>query len=222
MMNALDRLISEILALPRGIRVVLADPPWLFRSNSLRAPGRNARRHYACLTVDELCRLPLAERLAKDAALFLWVPGPFLVIGAHVPLMKAWGFEPTARAFAWAKLNHRANPTLFTSDDFHMGPGLTTRKNVEDVILGKRGKSLRCDNSVRELIIAPRREHSRKPDTTHERIERYVGSQGPFLELFARQSRPGWITLGDEATKFDPPCDGDAQCEQKLLDQIQR
>ena len=52
-MGGLDRLTSDILALPRGIRVVLADPPWLFRSNSLRAPGRNARRHYGCLTVDE-------------------------------------------------------------------------------------------------------------------------------------------------------------------------
>ena len=42
--------------------------------DSLRAPGRDARRHYGCLTVDGLFRLPLAEQLAEDAALFLWVP----------------------------------------------------------------------------------------------------------------------------------------------------
>ena len=42
-----------------GFRVILADPPWTFRSNSLAAPGRNPRRHYACLTVDQLCQLPL-------------------------------------------------------------------------------------------------------------------------------------------------------------------
>jgi len=158
--SPLDQLASEILALPRGIRIVLADPPWEFRSNSLKVPGRNPRRHYACLTVAELCRLPLAERLAEDAALFLWVPAPFLVIGAHIPLMRAWGFQPRARAFAWAKLNSRANPVCFGPNDFHMGPGLTTRK---DVVPGKRGKSLRCDGGVRELITAPVREHSRKP-----------------------------------------------------------
>ena len=51
-------------------------------------------------------------------------------------------------------------------------------------------------------IIAPRREHSRKPDGIHERIERLVA--GPYLELFARQKRPGWDVWGNEADKFRP------------------
>jgi hypothetical protein len=50
-----------------GFRVVLADPHWTFQSNSLAAPGRNPRRHYACLTVDQLCQLPLAEQVARNA-----------------------------------------------------------------------------------------------------------------------------------------------------------
>jgi len=48
----------------------------------------------------------------------------------------------------------------------------------------------------------------RKPDGIHERIERLVA--GPYLELFARQSRPGWTTWGNEATKFDRPYDAAA------------
>ena len=51
------------------------------------------------------------------------------------------------------------------------------------------------------LLIAPRREHSRKPDETYERIERLL--PGPYLELFARQSRPGWDGLGDQSALFD-------------------
>jgi N6-adenosine-specific RNA methylase IME4 len=51
------------------------------------------------------------------------------------------------------------------------------------------------------LIVAPRREHSRKPDEQYERIERLVA--GPYLELFARQSRPGWDSWGNEVGKFD-------------------
>ncbi len=56
---------------------------------------------------------------------------------------------------------------------------------------------------MRQLIIAPRREHSRKPDEQYERIEALVG--GPYLEMFARQSRPGWDQFGNETTKFDAP-----------------
>jgi len=56
---------------------------------------------------------------------------------------------------------------------------------------------------VRQAIIAPKREHSRKPDDIHDRIERLVG--GPYLELFARQSRPGWDCWGNEVDKFAPP-----------------
>jgi N6-adenosine-specific RNA methylase IME4 len=42
---------------------------------------------------------------------------------------------------------------------------------------------------VRELIIAPRREHSRKPDEIYHRIEALCA--GPFVELYARQQWPG-------------------------------
>jgi N6-adenosine-specific RNA methylase IME4 len=99
----------------------------------------------------------------------------------------------------------RRHPTDFTIADLHTGTGFTTRKNAEYVVLCKRGKSLRRDAGVHEIIVTPRREHSRKPDELYHRIERYVGGEGPFLELFARQSRPGWTTWGLEKTKFDSP-----------------
>jgi hypothetical protein len=49
--------------------------------------------------------------------------------------------------------------------------------------------------------VAPRREHSRKPEVVHERIERLV--EGPYLELFARASRPGWDAWGNQSGLFD-------------------
>jgi hypothetical protein len=54
---------------------------------------------------------------------------------------------------------------------------------------------------VRRLIVSPRREHSRKPDEVYERIERLV--DGPYLELFARQRRPGWDAWGREVGLLD-------------------
>ena len=66
----------------------------------------------------------------RHAVLFLCVPGPLLVIGAHLPMIKAWGFRPTAMGFVLIKLRPLADPTNFPLADLHIGTGFTTRKNV--------------------------------------------------------------------------------------------
>jgi N6-adenosine-specific RNA methylase IME4 len=157
------------------------------------------------MTTDQLCTLPLAERLAQDAVLFLAVPGPQLVIGAHLPLIKAWGFRPSGMGFVWIKLRPRADPANFTLTDLHTGTGFTTRKNADFILICPRGRSLRRSSSVHEIIVAARRQHSRKPDELYRRIEQYVGGEGPFLELFGRETRSGWTTWGDQKELFDSP-----------------
>ena len=183
-------------------RVVYADPPWRFKSNSAARPGRNAMRHYPTMTLREIEALPVRDVVDRDAILWLWITGPLLVQGAHVPVMKAWGFTPSAMGFVWVKLNKRAASLFVMHEDVFMGGGFTTRKNAEFCLIGKRGKSLRKSASVREILISPVRDHSRKPDEAIKAVESY--SDGPYLELFGRQSRPGWTVLGREATKFDP------------------
>ena len=186
-----------------GWRCVAADPAWRFLSNSKANPGRNAMRHYGCLSLDEIASLPLREVVAKDALLWLWVPGPFLAVGAHVVVMRGWGFEPTAIGFVWIKLNRNAPELFIQPNDLFMGPGLTTRKNAEFVIIGRRGRPERLATDVREVILSRVREHSHKPPEAYSRIERYCA--GPRLELFARESRENWTSWGDEAAKFDQP-----------------
>jgi len=197
-----------MIPLPTGqFDVILADPPWKFASNSRAKPGRNARRHYPVMRLDDIAALPVRSLRATDCALFLWITGPMLVIGAHIPVMQAWGFRPSAIAFTWVKLNPKA-PGLFTvARDYHMGGGFTTRANAEYCLLGVRGRSLRVSKSVRELIVAPRRQHSRKPDEFYERVQQYVGRgyvpERRIVELFARQQRLGIVPWGDEMEKFD-------------------
>src|SRR5436853_6655077 len=53
----------------------------------------------------------------------------------------------------------------------------------------------------RMLVVEKRREHSRKPDCVRERIERLVA--GPYLELFARETKPGWDCWGNQLALFD-------------------
>ena len=188
---------------PGGWSVLYGDPPVRFKSNSEQVPGRNPMRHYPCLTIPQLCTLPLKPLLAKDAVLFLSLSSSQLVAGTHLPLVKAWGFEATALGFGWVKLYPGRNPELVAPADLFMGNGLTTRKNFEPAVLCKRGRSLRRDAGVLDTFMACVREHSRKPPELYERIERYVGGKGNFLELFARRSRPGWTSWGNVKTKFD-------------------
>ena len=191
--------------LPRAhFGCILADPPWAFRtfSGENMTPHRCAEDHYRTMTFDELCALPVAEVAAKDAALFMWVVGSHLE--ESLALARAWGFAFKTDAFYWLKqrLVDADQVDLFTGDiaEPRMGFGYWTRKQVEPCLLFTRGNPPRLGKGVRQAIIEPRREHSRKPDAQYDRIEALVG--GPRLELFARQQRTGWTPWGNQTDKF--------------------
>lgn len=193
----------------RHFQCIAADPPWHFRARTALQMSnwtsrRDAEKHYPVMGVDDIAALPVRELAAPDAHLFLWTTGPCLRQSFEV--MDAWGFRYSAVAFTWVKLKRSHNPLQLRAlpmaeADLHVGLGLTTRKNAEFVLLGRRGNAKRQAKDVREIIMAPVREHSRKPDEFFKRVERYC--EGPRLELFARQSRAGWATWGNQATKFD-------------------
>lgn len=64
-------------------------------------------------------------------------------------------------------------------------------------MLGVRGKMKPISNKISSVIIAPRREHSRKPDEARDRIVGLLGDK-PRIELFARQKCDGWDVFGNE------------------------
>lgn len=186
-------------------RVVVADPPWFFKTRTDVVSKRDPRSHYkgGVMAAQDIERLDVGSIAAESCHLFLWVTGPCLEQSFRV--MKAWGFRYSGIAFTWVKLKKRYPTSQFRmmpadDHDFHVGLGFTTRKNVELCLLGRRGAARRNAKNVRELIIAPRREHSRKPDEAIANIERYA--DGPYLELFGREQRPGWTVVGDESDKF--------------------
>lgn len=51
------------------------------------------------------------------------------------------------------------------------------------------------------LIKAPRREHSRKPEEFYNLVEQLC--LAPRLDMFARQTRSGWDSWGDQTNFFD-------------------
>lgn len=58
-------------------------------------------------------------------------------------------------------------------------------------------RTLALARSQVNLIRAPKKEHSRKPDEFYEVIEKC--SPGPYLELFARGTRENWAMWGNQA-----------------------
>ena len=67
--------------------------------------------------------------------------------------------------------------------------------------LGNQNDRTNNAKNVRRLVVEKRREHSRKPDVVRDYIERLV--DGPYLELFARETKPGWDCWGDQVALFD-------------------
>jgi N6-adenosine-specific RNA methylase IME4 len=161
---------------------------------------RDNERHYRTMSFAELAALPVKKLAASSGChLFVWTSGPFLP--QALKLIEAWGFKYSTRAFTWLKTRRSwKSGDLLTESDFPVGLGLTVRHQTEIVLLARRGNCRRQRKDVRELILAPRREHSRKPDEFYRRVEAYC--EGPYADLFARESRPNWDVYGDEVDKF--------------------
>lgn len=174
----------------------MADPPWSFRLWKNKKT-RTADAYYSLLDDAEIGELfstdtiapgPLRDvRFADDAACFLWVVSSKLPEG--IATLETWGFNYKTIAFSWLKTTKDGRPAF--------GMGSYTRQNVELCLLGTRGHPKRISKSVRQSILSPRREHSRKPDEQYALIEELF--DGPYLELFARHKREGWDVWGLEA-----------------------
>lgn len=182
---------------------VLADPAWNY---DVWAEGsaRNAQSKYKTMSVEEIAKIPVADVMKDDSVLFMWFTWPRLKGALEV--LEAWGFRYSTCAFCWIKGDARQVEMFQDHIDPFMGMGYWTRSNAEAALLGVRGHPKRLNADVLQAIVEPRREHSRKPSCTYERIERLV--PGPMLELFARNTRSGWVSIGNESTKFGEVKDG--------------
>lgn len=194
---------AELAALaPKGgFKVVYADPAWKYATRG-RPPARGSRlpdRHYRTMPLPEICALPVGDIAARSSWLFMWTTWPFLELALGV--IRAWGFEYSSMGFTWVKLRRNHAGELMTRRSIHMTTGYTTRKNTEPCLLGRRGSPKRLHADVQEAIFQPIREHSRKPDEAAERIVRYA--PGPRVEMFARETRPGFVPWGDDLGKFE-------------------
>ena len=169
----------------RKFRVVVADPPWAFRDSLPgKANWRGAAKHYPLMLTRDIGLMELPP-IADDALLFLWRVSSMQREALMVCQM--WGFEPYGE-MVWQKLTVRGNPV--------MGMGRVTRNGHESVLIGRRGRPVIRDHTVRSIFAAPVGRHSEKPELFFDMVQRLA--RGPYLELFARRQRDGWTCMGDE------------------------
>lgn len=174
---------------------VLADPPWQFQNRTGKmAPEHKRLSRYSTLDLDAIKEIPVSVAAADNSHLYLWVPNALLPEGLQV--MKAWGFKYKSNLI-WHKVRKDGGPD-------GRGVGFYFRNTTEVLLFGVRGSLRTLDAGRRQVNImrTRKREHSRKPDEQYSIIESC--SPGPYLELFARGSRDGWSTWGDQAEHYEP------------------
>ena len=200
-----------------AFRTVLADPPWRFTNrHGKMAPEHHRLRRYSTLALDTLMAMPVAECVADTAHLYLWVPNAMLPQGLQV--MAAWGFT-YKNLIIWNKVRkdggsdgggvgfyfRNATEILLFGLRYPTKFRYFFNSVTESLMFGTRGRLRTLAPARRQInvIMSRRRGHSRKPDEQYDLIE--ACSPGPFLELFARQIRPGWQCWGNEVPSLLPP-----------------
>ena len=180
----------------RRFATVLADPPWQFQNRTGKvAPEHRRLNRYGTMTLDAIMALPVEQAAQDTAHLYLWVPNALLPEG--LAGMEASGFSYKTN-LVWPKIRKDGEPD-------GRGVGFYFRNVTELVLLGVRGKNARTLPPGRRqvnFLKTQKREHSRKPDEFYDIVE--ACSAGPRLELFARGSRPGWTTWGNQADEYFP------------------
>ncbi len=184
-------LVSDFAGL---FRVILADPPWSYRNGGNGA----ARNHYPTMTTADICALQPAgyqvgELAGPNCVLLLWGTWPLLPDALQV--MDAWGFD-FVTGFPWLKLTDP--PVVNPFGELHATPaygtGIWARGCSEYVLIARRGK-VKPPTAGFLGLLSERFPHSRKPDNVYHYAE---ALGGPYLELFARRRRPGWVSWGNE------------------------
>lgn len=176
---------------PLHYGVIIADPPWRFGLWSDNGEEKSPQSQYQCMTTSDIAALPVGDLAGGNCALLMWATAPMLPDAFRV--LEAWGFRYVT-AGAWAKQSSTGNKWAF-------GTGYVMRSAAEIFLIGTIGSPKCVSKSIRNLIVAPTRGHSRKPDDQYSIMESLYPDAFK-LELFARQRRDGWDAWGNQTDKF--------------------
>lgn len=172
--------------------VIYADPPWNYNSRSGRDFKHAATDKYSTLSLEDIKNLPVQKITQDDAVCFLWATVPLLPQALEV--LQAWGFQ---------------YKTKLTWDKKAITTGFWFRNQVEDLLMGIKGKVKPFGCQKANIFQCMYGRHSQKPDYFRNLISEVVTTSffNPMkLELFARSrgglfpddEYKGWDVWGNE------------------------
>lgn len=185
--------------------IIYLDPPYQYDPPTLKEYRSWApETKYSTLSLEELKQLPIDSISHSDTILFMWVTNKYLLDAKE--LLESWNFKYRDVAFIWEKLYKNGNPV--------MGMGWITRRNCELCLIAYRDNRkvkivhARQKTDVQQLVRAPKREHSRKPDIFRKLICDLFRGENK-IELFARKYPDseyfdGWDVWGYESQSLLP------------------
>lgn len=159
-------------------QIVYADPPWAYSFS--KSNSRKIENKYPTMSIDEICQLDIPAD--DNSVLYLWATAPKLLEALKV--MDAWGFK---------------YKTHMIWDKEIVGMGYWFRGQHELLLVGTKGNFHPPEPSKRtsSVYIQRRMRHSKKPDALRNLIASWYPNEKK-IELFARQTTPGWDVWGNE------------------------
>ena len=180
---------SKFEDIAKKYQIIYADPPWKY-DNAKNNDPKMGGITYQQMALSDLKKMEVGRIADDNCTLFMWVTMPKLKEGLE--LIEAWGFEYRTCAFCWVKQNPK-------NDGIYSGLGHWTNGNAELCLFAKRGCPKRVSKNVKQIVLAHREYHSKKPDEVRDRIIALVGDL-PKIELFGRCQTAGWDVFGNEVS----------------------
>ena len=175
--------------------VLMIDPPWAKKKGGRRTtrPAQGRDLDYSTLGVDDIFQLLDAQvfpQAAEQHTVFLWGVDEFLHAGELA--MEQRGYRRHAR-LVWDKCNGVA--PAFSVRYAHEYLTWFYKPKFSPVSTASRGKLM-------TVLREPAREHSRKPDSAYAAVDFWF-PDARKLDVFSRESRPGWAQWGNQTDHFD-------------------
>lgn len=155
-------------------RTLYLDPPWKYEREHPKWPPP-----YPPLDIEELA--VLEPPLTDDAVAFLWTTSAHLEFA--LTLLFEWRLHRVGE-IVWDKVGQ--NPTRYV------------QMQHEILFVATRGNPPQPEHLPRTILRIKKQGHSEKPVEVYEMIEKMIPTMTPRLEMFARRSRPGWTSWGNQ------------------------
>lgn len=176
----------------RKFDIIVADPPWSYYGQQDKWGA--AAKFYPTMSDEEIFSLPMRKLLTEDGILFLWATSPKLDLAMKA--LRKWHLHFRGVAFVWVKTKKDGQPIGAQG----VRPSIT-KPTTEFVLAAspvREGRPRKLhDESIRQVVLAPKQQHSQKPEEVQERIE-LMYPDASKLEMFARRKRKGWKAWGNE------------------------